>query len=108
MTPLGSPGLSDGPCPLLQPPEFRSKAVPTLTPPTRDQGPAALDRLFVRYKIARGVSLLVTGASVVEMQYPSQTDIAAADHFYQGGMVHTISDAEATTLTNAGYGAYIT
>lgn len=82
--------------------------MPTLTPPTRDQGPAALDRLFVRYKIARGVSLMVTGATVTEVQFPSQTEIAAADHFYQGGMVHTISSAEATTLTNAGYGAYIT
>lgn len=82
--------------------------MPTLTPPTRDQGPAALDSLFIRYKLARGVSLLVTGATVTQMQYPSQTDIAAADHFYQGGMVHTISSAEATVLTNAGYGAYIT
>jgi hypothetical protein len=83
-------------------------AMPTLTPPTRDQGPVALDPLFVRYKLARGVSLLVTGATVTEYQYPSQTEIDAADFFYQGGMVHTISDAEATTLTDAGYGAYIT
>jgi len=82
--------------------------MPTLTPPTRDQGPAALDALFARYKIARGVSLLVTGATVTETQYPSQTEIDDADFFYQGGMVHTISSDEATTLTNAGYGAYIT
>lgn len=82
--------------------------MPTLTPPTRDQGPAALDPLFVRYKIARGVSLLVTGATVTEAQYASQDEAEAADFYYQGGMVHTISAAEATTLTNAGYGSYIT
>jgi len=82
--------------------------MPTLTPPTRDQGPAGLDPLFVRYKIARGVSLLVTGTTVTEAQYPSQTEIDAADYFYQGGMVHTISASEATILTDAGYGSYIT
>lgn len=82
--------------------------MPTLTPPTVDQGPVALDRLFMRYKLARGVSLLVTGVTVTEAQYVSQTEAEAADFFYHGGMVHTISSAEATTLTNAGYGAYIT
>lgn len=82
--------------------------MPTLTTPVRAQGPAALGRLFERYKLDRGVSLLVTGATVTEVQFPSQAQIAAATFFYQGGFEYTISSAEATTLTNAGYGAYIT
>lgn len=82
--------------------------MPTLTPPTRNQGPVALDTLFVRYKLPRGVTLVVNGATVTEYQYPSQTTLEAADDYFRGGYIHTISDDMATILTDAGYGAYIT
>jgi len=64
--------------------------------------------LFKFFKITRGVSVYVTGAEVTESRYPYQGTLDAADFAYLGGHSHIISNAEAVTLTNAGYGAYIT
>lgn len=82
--------------------------MPTLTPPTVDQPLETEHPLFGRYKLTRGLSLLVTGSTVIEVQYPNQDDLDDYDFVYLGGYSHTISDAEAVTLTNAGYGSYIT
>jgi len=64
--------------------------------------------LFKFFKCTRGIALYVNGSTVTESQYPYQGTLDAADFVYLGGHTHTISSAEATTLTNAGYGAYIT
>lgn len=64
--------------------------------------------LFRYYKIHRGVALLVNGTTVTATRYPTQDEVADADFAYLGGHTYDISAAEATTLTNAGYGAYIT
>lgn len=64
--------------------------------------------LFRYYKIHRGIALLVNGSTVTEHRYPTQDQVADADFAYLGGHIHTISDAEAATLTAAGYGSYIT
>lgn len=58
--------------------------------------------------VPRGVSLLVTGSSVVENQYPSQDDLANCDYYFLGGHTYTVSDTQAATLTAAGYGSYLT
>jgi hypothetical protein len=58
--------------------------------------------------IPRGIALLITGTTVEEFRVPSQDDIAAADFYFEGGHVHTVSDAVAAILTNAGYGEYLT
>lgn len=82
--------------------------MPTLTPPTEDQGIESSHPLWGRYKIKRGLSLLVSGSTVVEVQFPNQEDLDAYDYVYLGGHIHEITAAEAATLTAAGYGAYIT
>lgn len=82
--------------------------MPSFTPPTVDEGMDTTNGLFRYYKITRGVSVLVTGSTVRQVQYPSQDDCAAADFVYLGGHTYTISDAEAATLTAGGLGAYIT
>lgn len=82
--------------------------MPSFTPPTVDQGLETSNPLFRYYKLKRGISVLVTGSTVRQVQYPSQDDCAAADFVYLGGHIYTISDAEAATLTAAGLGAYIT
>lgn len=64
--------------------------------------------LFERYDLPRGVTLVVNGATVTEHQFPSQDTLLAATAYYRGGYIHTITSAEATVLTDAGYGAYIT
>ena len=58
--------------------------------------------------IPRGYSLLVTGTTVVEVQTPSQDDLAAASYYFLGGHEYTVSQAQATVLINAGYSAYLT
>ncbi len=63
--------------------------------------------LFRFYRMTRGVALIVNGATVTESRYPYQEDLESADAFYLGGHTYTISDAEATVLTDAGYGEYI-
>jgi len=80
----------------------------TLTTPTVDEGIWTNDRLFSRYRIARGVTLLVSGSTVTAVQYPEQEDLDGYDHVYLGGHVYTLTPEEATILIAAGYGAYIT
>lgn len=82
--------------------------MPTLTPPTEDQEIESSHPLWGRYKLNRGLSLLVSGSTVTLVQYPNQEDLDQYDYVYLGGYTHTISTAEAATLTAAGYGAYIT
>jgi hypothetical protein len=77
-------------------------------PPTVDETPAALDPIHVRVKIARGVTVILSGGVYSQVRYPASEDLAAADAYYRGGYNNVISAAEATALTAAGYGAYIT
>lgn len=81
--------------------------MPTFTPPTYDLAYATTG-LNRYYTFKRGIAVLVSGSTVTEQRYPFQGDLAGFDHVYLGGYSHLISSAEATTLTNAGYGAYIT
>lgn len=58
--------------------------------------------------VPRGISLLVTGTSVIENQTPSQDDLSNCDYYFLGGHTYTISDEQAAVLTAAGYGEYLT
>jgi hypothetical protein len=82
--------------------------MPVLTPPTEEQAIESDHPLWGRYRLKRGLTLLVSGSTVIQTQYPAQEDLDSYDHVYLGGYSHTISDAEAAVLTAAGYGAYIT
>jgi hypothetical protein len=73
-----------------------------------DEGLWCTDPLFVRYRQARGVSLMVKGSTVTAAQYPYLEDLAQYDYVYLGGHIHTITQAESDVLTAAGYGQYIT
>lgn len=82
--------------------------MPTFTTPTVDQPLETQHRLFGRYKLNRGISVLVSGSTVIEAQYPNQEDLDLYDFVYLGGRSYVITTAEAATLAAAGYGAYIT
>lgn len=82
--------------------------MPTLNLPTVDENLWTHHRFWSRYRLARGVSFLVSGASVTATQYPYQEDLEHYDHVYLGGHIYEISDAEAAVLTDAGYGQYVT
>jgi len=79
-----------------------------LKPPTVKEGPAGFGRLFFRYKIDRGDSLLVFGTAVLRQRTPAVQDTQSADYCYLGGHEYILSDKEYTILVNAGYGANIT
>lgn len=82
--------------------------MPKLVPPTVLENWPTDHPLFSRYKYARGIALLVSGATVTATQYPYQEDFDTHDHVYLGGHEYEITQAEADVLTAAGYGAYIT
>lgn len=82
--------------------------MPKLTTPTVDENLWTTDVFFSRYRLPRGVSLLVSGPTVTATQYPYQEDLEQYDHVYMGGREHTITQAEADVLTAAGYGDFIT
>lgn len=78
-----------------------------LTPPTVEETPAGFGRLFWRYRIDRGDSLLITGTQVTRVRTPSVEEFQAADYAYSGGHIYTIPANVATILINAGYSANI-
>jgi hypothetical protein len=80
----------------------------TLRTPTYAENLWTDDRLFARYKLDRGYTLLVSGTTVTQTTYPYLGDLAQYDHVYLGGHEYPLTSAEVTILTNAGYGAYIT
>ena len=58
--------------------------------------------------VPRGISLLVTGTTVVENQYPSQDDLANVDYYFLGGHVYSITVAQGQFMASKGYGSYLT
>jgi len=78
------------------------------TPPAVDETPAGFGRLMWRFRIARGDTLLVNGTAVTRVRTPGVDQTLEADYYYLGGHIYYITDVEATILTNAGYGSYIT
>lgn len=82
--------------------------MPTFTPPTIEEGIETTNGLLRHYRLTRGISIGVVGSTVTQLRYPYAEDIASYDVVYLGGYVHTITSAQASVLTAAGYGAYIT
>lgn len=85
--------------------------MPFFTPPVRALVPTTLpgrhpgNALFRYYgPRRRGVNVFVYGSTVTE----TELDGVVPTHLYHGGHIHTITDAEASLLTGAGYGANVT
>ena len=73
-----------------------------LTPPTEEYGPAGGGRLFIRYRLTRGVSLMRNAGVWSTTTFPTEDVMKEAELFYLGGHQGTY-----TELTNAGYGANV-
>lgn len=73
------------------------------TTPYVDENLDTRDRLFMRTKLTRAISVLKIDGEYYEMRYPSQDEIAEAQVVYQGGHDYYVSDAEAADLVAAGY-----
>ena len=78
-----------------------------LTPPTEEYGPAGGGRLFIRYRLTRGLSLMRVNNVWSTTSFPTEDVIAAAELFYLGGHEYEISQGVYTELVNAGYGANV-
>lgn len=74
--------------------------------PAVAEGPASrADRLFIRLKIPRGVSVLEAPQGVFQaLRFPTQDEIAAAVTTYMGGHEFTVNDATRAALIAAGVG----
>ena len=81
--------------------------MPTFTPPTRKVY-RSKDRLWRRNADVVGRTVLKNGASYTTVDEPSDEDVAAATIAYLGGRSYTVTTAESSALTAAGYGANIT
>ena len=57
--------------------------------------------------IARGLSLLVNGTTVTQIETPSQDALAAATAYFLGGHVYTVDQNMANILIAAGYSDYL-
>ena len=73
------------------------------TTPTISEGPAGEGRLFSRYRLVRGISVLKIDGEYYELRTPSSEEIAEADAAYIGGYSYEVSPGEKAALEAAGY-----
>jgi hypothetical protein len=73
------------------------------TTPTVSEGPAGEGRLFSRYRLVRGVTILKIDGEYYELRYPSSEEIAEAEVAYIGGYSYEVSPGEKADLEAAGY-----
>ena len=73
------------------------------TTPTISEGPAGDGRLFSRYRLTRGVSVLKIDGEYYEMRNPSSEEVQAAQAAYIGGYSYEVSAGEKAGLEAAGY-----
>lgn len=78
----------------------------TFRTPSVDEGPASWDdRLFLRIKIARGISIQeLPQGTFRALRFPTQDEIAAAFFFYMGGHVYEVTGTTKDALIAAGVG----
>lgn len=79
----------------------------TFRPPSVDEGPASWeDRLFLRVKLTRGITVLEGPPGAYRaVRFPSQDEIAAsAPGMYMGGHEYVVDDATKAALIAGGVG----
>jgi hypothetical protein len=73
------------------------------TTPTVSEGPAGEGRLFSRYRLVRGITVLKIDGEYYEVRYPSSEEVQEADVAYIGGYSYEVSEGEKAALEAAGY-----
>lgn len=77
----------------------------TLKTPYVDEGPASWEnRLFLRVKLARGISILEGPPGTFRLaRFPTQDEIEASQpHFFMGGHEYQVDDALKASLIASG------
>lgn len=79
------------------------------TPPTVLRPTGINHPLFGRMRLHQGVSLLKDDAGLYQqVEGPTAEQIDLATIAYLGGHIYLVSDAEASSLRDAGYGEWVT
>lgn len=81
------------------------------TPPTAVRHPVTAEaggRLFSLMSLEYGLSVLKKDGFYTLVENPTNELVGASDKAYLGGHTYEVSQAEATALTDAGYGGFIT
>jgi hypothetical protein len=82
------------------------------TTPSVAETPAGWHRLFARYSIHRGVTVMMIDGTYSSYRFPSQTETLQASEVYLGGHAYVIDEKTKTRLTDVNiggtYGDYIT
>lgn len=73
------------------------------TTPTISEGPAGEGRLFERFRLTRGVTVLKIDGVYYELRYPSSEEVEAAEEAYIGGYSYEVNATEKAALEAAGY-----
>ena len=73
------------------------------TTPRISEGPAGDGRLYSRYRLTRGVTVLKIDGEYYEMRNPSSEEVQAAQAAYLGGYSYEVSPGEKADLEAAGY-----
>ncbi|MFJ2176402.1 hypothetical protein ACIOHE_26365 [Streptomyces sp. NPDC087851] len=75
-------------------------------PPTVAEGPAARNRLFIRLKLDRGISILEGPPGAYRaVRFPTQDEIAASQpHMFMGGHEYEVDDVTRAALLAAPIG----
>jgi hypothetical protein len=71
--------------------------------PTVSEGPAGEGRLFERFRLVRGITVLKINGEYFEIRFPSSEETQAADIAYIGGYSYEVSEGEKASLEAAGY-----
>lgn len=81
-------------------------AVWYFNPPTVDEGPASWEsRLFIRYKLTRGISVWKASSGAwYANRYPTFDDVNQADWFYYGGKQAVVDDTNKADMIAASIG----
>lgn len=79
--------------------------MPTFQVVPKIRKPLGYDRLWRRLTYPEGQNLLVTGATYRLSQFPTDEELATADTAYLGGHIYNVTDAVASQLSAAGFGA---
>jgi hypothetical protein len=73
------------------------------TTPTISEGPAGEGRLFERFRLVRGITVLKIDGEYYEVRYPSSEEVEAAEEAYMGGYSYEVTVGEKASLEAAGY-----
>jgi hypothetical protein len=76
----------------------------TFTTPYVLEGPSGGHRLFYFAKLRKGITIVKSGGTYLQIRYPVDEDLADYQEVYRGGYQHTVDDATKAALIAGGVG----